>query len=57
MLFRIDDDLDAPGALEVADRLAGRLVSAGAGGSVGGAELLAELLDVVGAASAADTRV
>jgi L-cysteine:1D-myo-inositol 2-amino-2-deoxy-alpha-D-glucopyranoside ligase len=56
-LERIDDDLDAPGALEVADRLAQRLVTAGRGGSVDGAELLAELLDVLGASSAARATV
>jgi L-cysteine:1D-myo-inositol 2-amino-2-deoxy-alpha-D-glucopyranoside ligase len=51
-LERIDDDLDAPGALEVADRLADRLVVAGAAGPETGAALLAQLLDLVGAASA-----
>jgi L-cysteine:1D-myo-inositol 2-amino-2-deoxy-alpha-D-glucopyranoside ligase len=51
-LERIDDDLDAPGALEVADRLADRLVAAGAAGPEDGAALLAQLLDLVGAASA-----
>jgi L-cysteine:1D-myo-inositol 2-amino-2-deoxy-alpha-D-glucopyranoside ligase len=51
-LERIDDDLDAPGALDVADRLAARLVAAGVAGSADGAALLGELLDLVGAASA-----
>ena len=51
-LARIDDDLDAPGALQVADRLADRLVAAGAAGPEDGAALLAQLLDLVGAASA-----
>jgi L-cysteine:1D-myo-inositol 2-amino-2-deoxy-alpha-D-glucopyranoside ligase len=51
-LARIDDDLDAPGALQVADRLADRLVAAGTAGPEDGAALLAQLLDVVGAASA-----
>jgi len=54
-LARIDDDLDVPGALEVADRLAERLRGGGAGpgAPVQGAGLLAQLLDTVGAASAA----
>jgi L-cysteine:1D-myo-inositol 2-amino-2-deoxy-alpha-D-glucopyranoside ligase len=51
-LERIDDDLDAPGALEVADRLAARLAAAGVAGPEDGAALLAQLLDLVGAASA-----
>jgi L-cysteine:1D-myo-inositol 2-amino-2-deoxy-alpha-D-glucopyranoside ligase len=51
-LERIDDDLDAPGALEVADRLADRLVAAGTAGPEDGTALLAQLLDLVGAASA-----
>ena len=54
-LGRIDDDLDVPAALAVADRLAGRLIRAGAAPAAGlteGAELLAQLLDLVGAASA-----
>jgi L-cysteine:1D-myo-inositol 2-amino-2-deoxy-alpha-D-glucopyranoside ligase len=51
-LARIDDDLDAPGALRVADRLADRLVAAGTAGPEDGAALLAQLLDLVGAASA-----
>jgi len=53
-LARIDDDLDAPGALEVADRLAARLGAGGgtSSGPVAGAALLAELLDLVGAAAA-----
>jgi L-cysteine:1D-myo-inositol 2-amino-2-deoxy-alpha-D-glucopyranoside ligase len=46
---RIDDDLDAPRALEVVDRLAERLTGAGGpSGPVEGAALLAELLDLVG---------
>ncbi|MGP8161000.1 MAG: class I tRNA ligase family protein [Candidatus Dormibacteria bacterium] len=54
-LARIDDDLDVPGALVVADRLAERLRGGGAGSGapVQGAGLLAQLLDTVGAASAA----
>jgi L-cysteine:1D-myo-inositol 2-amino-2-deoxy-alpha-D-glucopyranoside ligase len=51
-LARIDDDLDAPGALQVADRLADRLVASGRAGPEDGAALLAQLLDLVGAASA-----
>jgi L-cysteine:1D-myo-inositol 2-amino-2-deoxy-alpha-D-glucopyranoside ligase len=51
-LERIDDDLDAPGALQVADRLADRLVTTGTAGPADGAALLARLLDLVGAASA-----
>ena len=51
-LARIDDDLDAPGALQVADRLADRLVASGTAGPEDGAALLAQLLDLVGAASA-----
>jgi L-cysteine:1D-myo-inositol 2-amino-2-deoxy-alpha-D-glucopyranoside ligase len=51
-LERIDDDLDAPGALEVADRLVARLAAAGVAGPEDGAALLAQLLDLVGAASA-----
>jgi L-cysteine:1D-myo-inositol 2-amino-2-deoxy-alpha-D-glucopyranoside ligase len=51
-LARIDDDLDAPGALQVADQLADRLVAAGTAGPEDGAALLAQLLDLVGAASA-----
>jgi len=53
-LARIDDDLDAPGALVVADRLADRLEAGGgtSSGSVAGTALLAELLDLVGAAEA-----
>jgi L-cysteine:1D-myo-inositol 2-amino-2-deoxy-alpha-D-glucopyranoside ligase len=51
-LERIDDDLDAPGALQVADRLADRLAAGGAAGPEDGAALLAQLLDLVGAASA-----
>jgi L-cysteine:1D-myo-inositol 2-amino-2-deoxy-alpha-D-glucopyranoside ligase len=52
-LDRIDDDLDAPGALAVTDRLAERLMGGGvaSGGPADGATLLAELLDTVGAAS------
>jgi L-cysteine:1D-myo-inositol 2-amino-2-deoxy-alpha-D-glucopyranoside ligase len=53
-LERIDDDLDAPGALGVVDRLARRLPEAGGtvAAPVRGAALLAELLETVGAASA-----
>ena len=51
-LERIDDDLDVPGALRVADQLADRLVAAGAGGAQDGVALLVQLLDLVGAASA-----
>jgi L-cysteine:1D-myo-inositol 2-amino-2-deoxy-alpha-D-glucopyranoside ligase len=54
-LERIDDDLDAPGGLEVADRLAARLVTARTGGSQDGAALLGELLDLVGVESAVET--
>jgi L-cysteine:1D-myo-inositol 2-amino-2-deoxy-alpha-D-glucopyranoside ligase len=57
-LERIDDDLDAPGALEVVDRLAERLGGGTApGGGVEGAQLLARLLDFVGAASLASQPV
>ncbi len=49
---RIDDDLDAPGALGVADRLALRLTGNGSSrGQVEGSALLSELLDLLGAAS------
>jgi len=51
-LERLDDDLDTPGALEVVDRLAGRLhPGAGRAGAVEGQELLAQLLYLVGASS------
>ncbi len=51
-LDRLDDDLDAPGALEVVDRLVRRLSGGTSrGGTVPGAELLAQLLDFVGASS------
>jgi L-cysteine:1D-myo-inositol 2-amino-2-deoxy-alpha-D-glucopyranoside ligase len=51
-LERIDDDLDAPGALGVVDRLARRLSGGPVpGGRVAGAKLLNGLLDLVGAAS------
>jgi len=49
---RIDDDLDAPGALGVIDRLSLRLTSGGpSGGQVEGSVLLSQLLDLLGAAS------
>ncbi len=51
-LDRIDDDLDTPGALAAADRLAEQLLGPADGGDVAGAALLAELLDVVGASTA-----
>jgi L-cysteine:1D-myo-inositol 2-amino-2-deoxy-alpha-D-glucopyranoside ligase len=52
-MARIDDDLDTPGALGVADRLAERLLSAPGvdGEATEGGALLAELLDLVGAGS------
>ncbi len=54
-LERIDDDLDAPGALAVADRLCLRLTGAGSsGGEVVGSVLLGELLDLLGASSSFD---
>ena len=53
---RIDSDLDTPGALQVADRLAERLTGttepAEEGGAEDGAALLGELLDLVGSGSA-----
>ncbi|MGD0834854.1 MAG: cysteine--tRNA ligase [Candidatus Dormibacteria bacterium] len=53
---RIDDDLDTPGALGVADALAARLAgtagTAGDEGGEAGSALLGELLDLLGSASA-----
>ena len=51
LLERIDDDLDTPGALRVADRAAAALTSGTSPvneGSTGAAELMASLLDVLG---------
>ena len=57
-LARVDEDLDTPGALRVADALAEHLVGAprAAGGAVEGGTLLRELLDLLGTASAAAGR-
>jgi len=49
---RIDDDLDAPGALVVTDRLSLRLTGGGSsGGQVEGSVLLSRFLNLLGAAS------
>ena len=57
-LARVDEDLDTPGALRVADALAERLAGAprAAAAAVEGGTLLRELLDLLGTASAAAGR-
>jgi L-cysteine:1D-myo-inositol 2-amino-2-deoxy-alpha-D-glucopyranoside ligase len=51
VLARLDDDLDTPGAIAVLDAAAARLAEPGApsGGHVSAAQLLAPLLDLLGA--------
>ena len=55
-LARIDDDLDTPGALAILDELAARplVTGAAAGADVSCAEVMAPLLDVIGATVATD---